>query len=56
MVYINDITEHMVYAEYWLYADMTLLCMDIANNGSSALQRNTDTVAAWSDTVMAHEI
>ena len=50
LLYINDITEYILHAECRLYADDTLLCMNIGNKGSSALQHNIDTLAKWSDT------
>ena len=50
LIYINDLPKDIVDTECRLYADDTLLCMDISELGPLALRQNIDALGMWSNT------
>lgn len=48
LLYINDIPGCVEQAECRLYADDTLLCMNLDNSNLSVLQSNIDSLSSWS--------
>ena len=49
LLYINDISDNILNAKCRLYADDTLLAMDLSNSSPSALQKNVDALGDWAD-------